>query len=512
MPPLHNTQRRYFAAFLWGGVAGLGFAPIHCTPALLLALAWLYKSLSTETHRFKLGWYFGFGQALACLYWLYTPLTFNWPRFVAFIPIVCLILPGYLALYTGLTSKIQLFFASSWKRGPALMAAQWTIAEWLMGQLFTGFPWILVGYTWLWPLSILQIAAYGGIHGVSFFTVLLGALFGEAWRRQHDVWKTPIVAACLLFCVVCGLGTLRLRCVTYEERPHPLVLRLVQGNIPQEVKWKAPLRMRHLETYLDLSRGGADTLPHIIVWPEAAFPFLFEPHSNLSLFLGQCLAPSQILLMGALRQEQKEVRNCLMALDASGHLLAQYDKVRLLPFGDYVPYAGFLPIQRVAQGLGLADTSPGTNGLWWNMTLPNVPKCTPLICYEVVFPRNFPFFRNRTEWLLNITNDAWFGRSSEPYQHAHICRFRAIEEGVPLVQVANTGKTCVFTAVGEETVSLPLYVTEYRDCVLPVPTKYPPLFSYLGSFPFIIVYCILAVFLRYIPNKIKERRRSTMLS
>jgi apolipoprotein N-acyltransferase len=417
---------------------------------------------------------------------------------------------------------MQLFFAFSWRRGPILMAAQWTIAEWLLGHLLTGFPWVLVGYTWLWPVSVLQIAAYGGIYSLGFFTVLLGALLGEVWIaiKKHRSYKKPLIAACLLFCIACGLGTLRLRYVLYEEQSNPIILRLVQGNISQEIKWKPPLRAHHLETYLDLSRASSEILPQIIIWPEAALPFLFESGSNLSRFLGQCLAPSQMLLMGALRREKKEVRNCFVALDAKGRLMAQYDKVRLLPFGDYTPFAKFLPIRRIAQGLGLADASPGT-GIWYRVDTPifkadctatadfplaptGIPKFKASICYEIVFPRDFSFFYKRAEWLLNITNDAWFGRSSELYQHAHICRFRAIEEGAPLVHVTNTGKTCVFTALGEEVASLPLHTTAYKDCLLPAHTKYSTFFSYLGSFPFILAYCILSFFLRRTSNKTKS--------
>jgi apolipoprotein N-acyltransferase len=503
-------SRRLLASLLGGIAGGLGFAPVHCAPFLLLAIAWLYKSLPTEKHRFKLGWCFGFGQALACLYWIYEPMTLSWPRFAVFIPLSCIALPAYVAMYAGLTAKMQRFF-SSWSHGPVLFAAQWTLAEWLLGHLFTGFPWVLVGYTWLYPLSILQIAAYGGIYGLSFFTVLLGSLLGEAWIRRCGAGKRPAIAACLLFGIAWGIGTLRLRYVSYEEQPKPLMLRLVQGNISQDLKWKPHLRAYHLETYLDLSRSFSENLPDLIIWPEAALPYLFEPESSLSYYLGQHLAPFQVLLTGALRREKGEVRNSLIGIDVSGRLVARYDKVRLVPFGDYVPFSKFLPIQRIAQGLGLADASPGTEILFrvdaseseadCVITTPDsplaptgIPKFKVLICYEVIFPHDLPFFKNRAAWLLSLSNDAWFGRTSEPYQHAHICRFRAIEQGSPLVHVANTGKTCVFTAFGEEVTHLPLHMAGYKDCLLPKNTKYPTFFSYLGSFPLIII-CCLSVFL-----------------
>ncbi|MDR0406838.1 MAG: apolipoprotein N-acyltransferase [Holosporales bacterium] len=498
---MHKINYNCIAAFLWGCAAGLGFAPFHYTSVLLLAYAWFYKSLSKNTHRFRRGWFFGFGQALVCLYWVYEPLTLNWPHFAVFIPFSIFILPGYIALYTGLSAKMHVFFADSWWRGPTLFAAQWTLAEWMLGHFFTGFPWTLIGYTWLHPLPLLQIAAYGGIYGLSFFTALLSAFLGEAWEC-HKASKMPVIAACLLFGVAYGVGTFRIRSITYEQPPHLPLLRLVQGNIPQDLKWNPQLKEQHLKAYLKLSRSVNTVLPQIIIWPEAAVPFLLEPESGLTNFLGRFLTSSQILLAGILRRENQEVYNSLLVTDAPGTVLAVYDKKHILPFGEYIPFRKFLPLKRIAKGLGLSDISPGEKTRLLN--IPGIPPAAVFICYEAAFARDRPFAEHRVDWLLNITNDAWFGHTSEPYQHAHICRFRAIESGAPLVRIANTGKTCVFTALGEEIVSLPLSISLYKDCLLPLRTEFPTFFSRLGSIPLIVFLCFLSFFFHGASNKIKK--------
>jgi apolipoprotein N-acyltransferase len=472
---------------MWGGFSGLGFAPWHLTPCLLLSFAWLYGHLCTTPHRFRRGWCFGFGQALACLYWLYEPLTLHWPRFCALIPAAMLLLPGYIALYAGLAAHLQRHF-SPWGLGPLLFASQWVILEWVLGHLLTGFPWTLAGYTWNTPLAILQIAAYGGIYGLSFFTVLLSALMGEAFLARR---KLPALAAGLLSLVGYAGGEWRLHTVSCLVSAPPPMLRLVQGNIPQEVKWRRDLKEQHLETYLRLSFPDEKTPPQIVLWPEAALPFLFDEQSGLASFLGGFLGPSQILITGAMRKEGKEARNSLIAINASGKVLALYDKHHLLPFGEYVPCAHLLPIQRVAQEFGLADTSPGEPDPLW--TLPDLPPLLPSICYEIIFPHDLRFKERRGAWMLNVSNDAWFGHSSEPHHHAHIGRFRAIEAGVPLVHVTNTGKTGIYSAFGEEVAAFPLFTRRVQDHPLPGCTQHPTFFSYLGSFPLIALLGLMSI-------------------
>ncbi|MDR2412460.1 MAG: apolipoprotein N-acyltransferase, partial [Holosporales bacterium] len=403
------------AALFWGGVSGLGFAPYHVTFLLLISFAWLYKSLFTSAHRFRQGWCFGFGQAFACLYWVYKPLTIHWPRFAALIPAALLLLPGYIGLYAGMVASLQRSFPY-WGKGPLLFATQWTLAEWGLGHFLTGFPWTLAGYTWNKPFAILQIAAYGGIYSLSFFTVLLGALLGEAGhRRVSGGGGRPILAAGLLFSVAYGVGFWRLSTVTYQQETTPISMRLVQGNISQEIKWHPALREQHLKTYLHLSRSVAGKVPSIVIWPEAALPFLFTETSGLAEFLGRFLEPGQILITGAMRREKEEERNSLLAIEAAGRVCALYDKQHLLPFGEYVPFGNFLPILCVAQELGLKDSSPGTEEPYWD--LPKGFPLTPSICYEIVFPHDFPFAQHRGAWLLNVSNDAWFGDSPEPHQH-----------------------------------------------------------------------------------------------
>jgi apolipoprotein N-acyltransferase len=268
-------------------------------------------------------------------------------------------------------------------------------------------------------------------------------------------------------------------------------LRLVQGDIAQTLKWQPEQRARWFRRYLELSARPADHIKAII-WPESATPYPLDREPEARRLIARVVPPGGLLLTGSARfdLESKPPRawNSLFALDDTGRILAVYDKHELVPFGEFLPFRtvlGRLGLEKLTQGS--IDFQPGPGRV--TLTLPGLPPFSPLICYEAIFPGRVVDPHARPDWLLNVTNDAWFGRSSGPYQHLAMARFRAIEEGLPLVRAANTGISVVVDPYGRVQARLDLDVTGVLDAALPAPLPEPP-FARLGLWPVAVAACL----------------------
>ncbi|MBI3513407.1 MAG: apolipoprotein N-acyltransferase, partial [Proteobacteria bacterium] len=274
-----------------------------------------------------------------------------------------------------------------------------------------------------------------------------------------------------------GLALLALIAVAGALRqpgpPMPTVsgvrLRLVQPNIDQQLKWQDSERVAIFRRLLELSQAQAALAPTAIVWPEAATPFLFEQSPEARAAAAAILPPGALLITGAPRATRRpdganDFWNGLVALDRDDTVRGSYDKFHLVPFGEYVPLADILPIQTIAPGGGGAfRAGPGPRTL----RLPGLPPVSPLICYEVIFPGAVIDDADRPEWILNLTNDAWYGRSSGPYQHFASAIMRAVEQGMPVVRVAQTGISGVIDPYGRVTARLGLGAGGVVDAALP---------------------------------------------
>jgi apolipoprotein N-acyltransferase len=261
---------------------------------------------------------------------------------------------------------------------------------------------------------------------------------------------------------------------------HAVRLVLVQGNVAQDTKWDPARRMPIFQRYLDLSAEGARLeaashpgQPVLVIWPETASPFLLAQDPEAMRMAGAILPPDGLLLAGTVRAEWgadgglRELFNSLVALDASGQVVGVFDKAHLVPFGEYMPLGGILPIRMVTGGVDFS-AGPGPEV----MHLPGgLPSPGPLICYEVIFPGRM-VGEERPAWLLNVTNDAWFGISSGPYQHLASARLRAVEEGLPMVRAAQTGVSAIFDAAGRERARLALGDSGWISAALPA--AFPP--------------------------------------
>lgn len=448
--------RRFLFAFAAGALSALSFAPFGLWPLLLLGLAALTLSIDgAVTHVRPIrsaslaGWAFGFGQFLAGLYWVGYAFLVDRADHLWQLPFIALILPGGLALFIMLAAAVSAYFwRDGWPR-IFILTACYAAAEWLRGNVFTGFPWNLPGYGWDASLAVLQSASVIGVYGLSLLTILFGAslaiLFSPARARA---WPVP-AALGLLFALIWVGGALRLNGVVPDV---PGVrLRLVQPNVPQQDKYLPSLRAQHWRELVDLSLAKNGPAPTHIIWPEAAPPFLLARESQALDDVAILTGTGRVLMTGAARAEVAPGRepvffNSFYIFARGGQLIATYDKFHLVPFGEYVP--DFL------RELGLSNivNIPGSFGFGSGprtFAVPGAPPVGPLICYEILFPGEVTA-KDRPQWLVNVTDDSWFGppSSAGPYQHLLIARVRAIEEGLPVARAANTGVSAVIDPMG----------------------------------------------------------------
>ena len=531
--------RRRGLALAAGVLATLALPPFHVVPVLAVSfttLAWLALGAGRagESPRalndaalsgggpadrrakniiaaFAAGWWFGAGFFAAGLYWLSNALLVDAARFGWMIPFAIGGMAAGLGLFPAAACALARLGAGASSQGagpvPRVLwfALAWVALEWLRGMVLTGFPWNLIGTVWMFSDAMIQPAAWAGVHGLSLATVVLATLPAAlGWRDAHDR-RTGVVAAGIFLVGVSawfGAGVMRLAVLGAEAAGDVAGarLRLVQPAIPQNLKWSSSARAGHVAKQVEMSVGAstASSPPTHVIWAETAVPFYLERDAPLRAFIAAAVPDGGVLITGAPRASEPgsgpvRVWNSLHALDASGAITASYDKAHLVPFGEYVPMRAWIPgwITKITHGE--VDFSPGPGPV--ALPIPGLPAASPLICYEAIFegrvvPREGP----RPGWLLNLTNDAWYGLSPGPYQHFAAARLRAVEEGLPLVRVANNGISAIVDSLGRVRASLALGREGVVDGPLPVALAPTP-FSFLGTWsaPLALVVFALAL-------------------
>jgi apolipoprotein N-acyltransferase len=490
--------RRAFIAFAIGAVSALAVAPTNAWPLLFLtfpALVWLIDSAvgrwNGVWNAAANGWWFGFGYFLVGLYWvghafLVDAQTFGW-----LMPFAVLGLPATLAIYFGVGAALARLLWQSGAVRILALAASLTATEWLRGHLFTGFPWNALGYTLTTPLALAQGAALVGVWGMTIVAIAVfasPATLADDHANGRRRWL-PAVLAIVVLGALAIHGTLRLA-GTPTVFVEGVQLRIMQPNLQQDEKFDYSAKAQVMNHYLGLSRrvvGSRDlrSVTHLI-WPESAFPFYLAGEPDALSQIGALLPEGAVLITGSDRvvrsgTEVKGLYNSIYVVDHTGAVLAVYDKVHLVPVGEYLPLQGFL------ERLGLMQLTKVEGGFLSGEThrpiaLPRAPSMLPLLCYEIIFPNEAVPRDDRPGWLLNLTNDGWFGISTGPYQHLQQARLRAIEEGLPLVRAANTGVSAVIDPVGRMTASLPLGTEGVLDAQLPQAIA-PTIYARFGDIP-----------------------------
>ncbi|WP_393982809.1 apolipoprotein N-acyltransferase [Xanthobacter nonsaccharivorans] len=471
---LAGGWRRRLVAWGAGALGSLAMPPFGLWPVLALSFPALVILLdgTRGPPRQRLmaaagiGWWFGFGYFVASLWWIGDALLVEADVFGWLLPFAVIAMPAGLALFTALgTVMARLLWSRSMLRVFAL-AFGLTGAEWLRGHVLTGFPWNTYGYAFSESLMLMQGASVVGVYGLTFFAVLLLATPALLLRPGG---RGAVAAAALAAVVMAGAaawGAHRLA-VTQVGNVPGVALRVMQPNLPQDKKFAYDRRREILLNYLKLSTRPSPAYPaglndvSVLVWPESAFPFIYEREPWAAADVAETLPANVTLVTGAIRYDQppegqvSPFFNSIRVLDAHGRVLETTDKVHLVPFGEY------LPLQATLERLGLEQLTRVRGGFSSGGTLqplrvPGLPLASPLVCYEIIFPGKVIPSGPRPGVLLNLTNDAWFGKTPGPYQHFAQARLRAVEEGLPLVRAANTGISAIIDPVGRIVASLPL--------------------------------------------------------
>lgn len=493
--------RRYGFALLLGVLLAGAQAPVSLWPLAFISLAGLLllQSPVRGWRGFFTGFAFAYGYFVAGLYWIGIAFFVDAEKYALLLPLPVLGLPLLLALFPAGGLWLAQYAAGRRLRLFLLLAPfGWLVGEYLRGHVLTGFPWNQVGAIWgEWPATM-QLAAYIGVEGLGLITMLAVSGLALALTSQTPRARLAALSLPLLFAVALGLGSLRL-----PAAPVPSVadvqLRLVQPSVPQTVKWRDDLRQQHLQQHVALSLKPAPIPPTHIIWPETALPYLLDEEPQLRNGLARLLSSkSGALITGAPRRDpttqQPVVFNSVFGLDALGGIAGVYDKLHLVPFGEYLPFRSILrPLGLDALAAGSVDFSPGYQSA--PVSFPGLPPARVLICYEAIFADEISDASApvRAGLLLNVTNDSWFGRSSGPYQHLVAARFRAVEQGLPLIRAANNGISAIVDPYGRILVSLGLDEIGTVDGPLPQALADHPPYTRIGDIPLLAFSLILLI-------------------
>jgi apolipoprotein N-acyltransferase len=518
---LASGWRRRLIAFSAGATGALAMAPFNFFPALIIpmtAAVWLIDGCGQRRqHRgnvqvrlglraavwraFGVGWWWGFGYFVAGLWWLGAAFLVDADEFAWALPLGVAGLPAALAVFPALGFMLARLI---WMPGAGrlfALSAGLSFTEWLRGHVLTGFPWNTFGMALGGNLVTAQLASVVGLYGLTIITILLfsaPAVLGDKFAWGARQWLPMPIAACLVaFCGIVGFGVWRLA----QPTPEPVAgvrLRIMQPNVALKAfrpENKAQILAHDLALSVratDPDHYGLDGVTALI-WPESAFPFILSRDARALAEIGAILPEDTVLVTGAAREDWTprpgdggaKYFNAIQVIASGGHILDSYDKVHLVPFGEYLPF------RQVFDRLGLRQFVHVPGGFEAGsgrrlLVVPGLPAVAPLICYEAIFPGEvLPSLPagERPGLFLNVTDDGWFGTAG-PYQHFAQARLRAIEEGLPLVRAANTGISAIVDPYGRVLAELPLGAEGVLEGGLPQNIE-PPIFarfSFLSPF------------------------------
>lgn len=466
--------QRLGLAFVAGACATLAHAPFQLTPLYIVAitlLVWLIDGVVKLGGSFwarvgrglQLGWWFGLGHLSTGLYWVSSAFMVDsgaWGPMWG-IP-ATLALAASLALFFGLGCAAAIALWTSDIRRIAWFALCLFASEWLRGNILTGFPWLLPGYVWTPGEPMSQLASSVGIYGLSLLTLLVAATPAALGDGAESAGRrfAPVLVAALLLGMGWGWGAARLSRAVADLPGAQPIIRVADSGLSQAEKWEGRVdqEWRVLERYLDASETPEQSGASIVIWPEGAIPavnFFMLENPDFMDAIGRGMG-DRVLITGLTRREARSdgfaYFNSAAVIDGvSGvpRLSQTYDKYHLVPFGEYIPFWSLVsrfniaPLQRI--GAGFEPGPPPSR-----LVVPDAPPAVVQICYEAIFPGMIPRGEERPGWIINVTNDAWFGGGSGPYQHYVMARYRAIEEGLPLARAASGGISAIVDSYGQE--------------------------------------------------------------
>ncbi len=471
--------------------------------ALVPFLISLYNKKPKQA--FYSGFLLGIPYFFGTLYWIYHSINhYGGVSFLGSLSIVVL-LCFYLSIYTGIFGFIfSLTIQNTKLPGLILAPVFWVVCEFIRSYAFTGFPWSSIGYSQVKFLSIIQIADITGIYGVSFLILSVNGAISDVILLKKRVKTIPLfpkyqfylwlTSLCILISISFLYGQIKL----IQERPGKTITAgIIQGNIEQDKKWDSSYQNEVINIYKELTLDASNKKPDIIIWPETALPFFFGEDISLTNNIVEFQKNlSTNLLFGTILFKDKkkqpfQLSNSAVLLDETGKVIFIYDKIHMVPFGEYVPLRKILFfIDKLVTGIG--DYTPGKSYIKAKSSAGNFAV---LICYEVIFPGLVrKFFTDNGDYIVNITNDAWFGKTSGPYQHFSMAVFRAIENRKPVIRAANTGISGLIDSNGKIVAKTDLFQRTFlierfkTDSTKSFYSRYGDLFSY-----FCIIFTVILI-------------------
>lgn len=510
---LSHGWRRALLVLLAGALAGLSVAPLFILPALFIAFPVLVWTLDgAEARRgvwrtlfgpaFRIGFFFGLGYFLVAIHWVGAAFLVDGGPMVYAMPLGVLALAAVLALFWALGIGFSRLFWSAGAGRLFALALGLGLAEFARGTLFSGFPFDLLGYALTANVEVMQAASLVGVYGLTILVVLLAsapALVWPALDRSLALRLVPVFLVIGALAAQIAYGHVRLR-DTPSEPMADVALRIVQPVVPQDIKWQAFARGEIVQRLIDLTTAftgpddeGLADITHI-VWPEMAIPFFISQEPELFARIARMIPHDALLLTGAPREPYLaggSPYNALFALNTSGEIVASYDKTRLVPIGETIPLRDQLA------ALGLGQFVPGADG--WAagtqrpaMSLPGLPPFLPLICYEAVYSGGLGVDGTGAQFLLVLTNDAWFDGTIGIDQGAHHARLRAVEEGLSMVRAANSGISFIVDPLGRIEAQLGAGIVGVLDGAPHAPVAAPPFARFGNWIPaMLLVLCAL---------------------
>lgn len=378
------------------------------------------------------------------------------------------------------------------------------IFEWLRSFFLTGFPWNLWGTTLSFHTSLIQLSSFGGTYLLSLLVLLIcGApfLWMAAPDKKHLILSGSIIALLTSFLTVFGLWRLSFE----TQTPSSTVIRIVQPSIPQTFKWNSASLEQNLDNYIELSRQKSLDGISAVIWGETASPFPLDLDEAHNYKARAAIPANGYLITGLVRYHFKNggsrASNSMMVFDENGNPAAYYDKSHLVPFGEYIPLRRWLPdwLRPLANTIGTFEPGSGPEVI----SLPGLPDLGAIICYEAIFPHQVINPQKRPQWIINPTNDGWYGDSFGPRQHFAATRLRAVEDGITIVRAANNGISAVISPYGSVLAELKLNETGIADAALPRQMSFPTPYSKYGNFTILFI----CTFLLYIAFLIRPKPR-----
>ena len=488
-----RVRRALWLAPVAGALAALGHAPFNLWPVALIGFAGLAWTVTEAKRPAIAGWLGGVGYFAVALHWIVQPFLVDVARHGWMAPFALVFMAGGLALFWAFAGWI-----SPRTRVPALgWAIGLSLAELARGYVLTGFPWALPAYIWT-ETPVRMTAAILGPFGLTGLTLVLTALPCLARRRLQ-----ASLGAIALLLVLPVWGLIEQNRPMSDDLGH---VRLVQPNAPQHQKWDPQFAHGFVDRQIQFTAEPKNQV-NLIVWPETAIPYRLDLAAPALDQIAEA-ADGVPVILGVNRSEGGRHFNAMISLPESGVPDDTYDKVHLVPFGEYIPFG------QLAEIIGLRSFaardgygfSPG-NAIRTIAT--PLGRALPLICYEAIFPQHIRAAKDRPDYLLQITNDAWFGTFSGPYQHLQQARFRAAEQGLPMIRAANTGVSAVIDANGRILESLPLGEAGFVDARVPG-AKSKTFYARTGDIPTatILFLTLLALFRPKSRNTIAKRSTS----